>query len=404
MIPYRQSASMFGSEEIEVAKAVLDSGLLTMGKNVSLFEEAFAEWVGAKHAVMVNSGSSANLLAVDLMLRRTCGDVPWKVGDEVLVPALAWSTTVWPLVQLGLVPVFCDVDPDTLALSLASAETVIGPRTRGMFLIHVQGLVPDMESYRSFCEKYRLTLLEDSCETIGGHWREQHTGTFGLVGTFSAFFSHHICTIEGGIVVTSDDSLVDDLRSMRAHGWSRDRSDRAGWARAHPEIDDRFLFVMPGYNVRPTEIQGAIGRVQVRKLDLMMTLREDRARTIVGLVPPWLRVVGHDRLPLKRISHRSRRSRTHSWMSVMLMLEPGAPMDLTVLRERLQSSGVETRPIIAGNLTRHPAMSRIMYRQAKSLTCCDDVLSRGLMVGCHPYPVEGSVETLSSALISLGEI
>ena len=404
MIPYRQSASMFGPEEIKAAKAILDSGFLTMGENVALFETAFAEWVGAEYAMMVNSGSSANLLAVDVMLRRSRGVAPWRVGDEVLVPALAWSTTVWPLVQLGLVPVFCDVDPDTLALSLASAEAVIGPRTRGMFLIHVQGLVPDMGPYLNFCKEHKLDLLEDSCETIGGHWQEQHAGTFGLIGTFSAFFSHHICTIEGGIVVTSDDSLVDDLRSMRAHGWSRDRSDRMVWSRKHPEIDDRFLFVMPGYNVRPTEIQGAIGRVQLGKLDSMMNLREDFAKVISGLVPQWLRVVGQDRLvACSELSRRSRRSRTHSWMSMMFMLEPDAPIDLATLRGRLESSGVETRPIIAGNLTRHPAVARITNRQAASLTCCDDVLSRGLMIGCHPYPIDGSVETLLAALRSLSK-
>ena len=167
IVPYAQSASMFGPEEIEAAKAVLDSGYMTIGRHVAAFEEAFAAWVGAPYAVMVNSGSSANLLAVDAMLRRSRTEAPWRAGDEVLVPALAWPTTVWPLVQLGLVPVFCDVDPATLALSLESAETVLTERTRGVFLIHVQGLTPDMEPYVHFCARHGLTLLRTRARLSG---------------------------------------------------------------------------------------------------------------------------------------------------------------------------------------------------------------------------------------------
>src|SRR5262245_41247862 len=145
MTAYPLAANTLTAEEISAAKAVLDSGLLTMGHEVQRFENAFASWVGARHAVMVNSGSSANLLMVDLMLRRSSSTAPWQTGDEVLVPALAWPTTVWPLVQLGLTPVFVDVDPKTLAIDLDSARSVLSPRVKGMFLIHVLGQVQSEE-------------------------------------------------------------------------------------------------------------------------------------------------------------------------------------------------------------------------------------------------------------------
>lgn len=141
--PYRLAADTMGRDEIEAAKAALDSGQLTMGRRVRAFEEEFAEWVGVSHAVMVNSGSSANLLIVDSLLRATSVTRPLTSGDEVIVPGLAWPTTVWPLAQLGLVPVFVDVDPATLAIDLESARSVVGPRTRGMFVIHPLGRAID---------------------------------------------------------------------------------------------------------------------------------------------------------------------------------------------------------------------------------------------------------------------
>lgn len=394
---YAQSADMFGPEEVAAVKRVIDSGRYTMGEEVRSFEREFAEWVGAKHAVMVNSGSSANLLAVEVMLRRSRGEPTWRPGDEILVPALAWPTTVWPLVQLGLTPVFCDVDPGTLALSLESAASVMTTRVKGMALIHVQGLVPDMSSYVEFCARRGLTLIEDSCETIGGHSDGKHAGTFGVMGAFSSYFSHHICTIEGGMVVTADAELADDLRSARSHGGVRDRSDKHDWARLYPDIMPEFMFITPGYNVRPTDLQGAIGREQLKKLDGMLDRRERLAWRVAGGLPTWARLVGSER----RGGYGGRRGRANSWMSMMLMLDAAAPITARALRAHLAEQGVESRPIIAGNLTRHPGHGRYRSRQSASLRVCDEVFERGVMIGCHPCPVPGSLETLEAAIASL---
>lgn len=403
--PYRLAADTLGAEEISEAAAVLESGRVTMGERVRAFESEFAIWVGARHALMVNSGSSANLLMVDALLRRTHGPAPLVAGDEVLVPGLSWPTTVWPLVQLGLVPVWVDVDPETLGLDLDSAAEAVGSRTKAMFLIHPLGRALDMGMYRQFCLEHSLILLEDACESLGAHWGGQHVGTFGEAGSFSFYFSHHISTIEGGMVVTNDSGLHDDLLSLRSHGWVRDRSDRDRLVERFPTFDDRFLFVMPGYNVRPMEIQGAIGSIQLGRLDAMLDAREDLAGTVAGWLServPWLELIGADTLGDGRSA--ARRERTHSWMTLPLRLREGAPASRDAVMRHLEKSGVETRPLLAGNLARHPAAKGIVSRSARSLHHCDELLYRAFMIGCHPVLAPAALKTLERAIISLPEL
>jgi CDP-4-dehydro-6-deoxyglucose reductase, E1 len=399
---YRLAADTLGTDEIAAAKEVLDSGQLTMGRHVREFEAEFADWVGVNCAVMVNSGSSANLLIVDSLLRATSRPPRLATGDEVIVPGLAWPTTVWPLAQLGLVPVFADVDPATLAIDLDSARAVIGPRTRAMFLIHPLGRAIDLTPYAEFCESHGLDLIEDCCESLGAHWSGAHVGTGGLAASFSFYFSHHISTIEGGMIVTNDLRLADDLRGLRAHGWVRDRSDKDTWAAEHPAFDSRFLFATVGYNVRPTEIQGAIGLVQLRRLDEMLFARESLARAVHGWLKasaPWLDLLGAE--TLDEMTPADRRGRVNSWMTLPMRLRPDAPVDRDAVIRHLEESGVETRPIIAGNLARHPAMAQVVHRSAPAMRACDELLSNAFMIGCHPVLSAGSLTTLEQALAGL---
>jgi len=246
-------------------------------------------------------------------------------------------------------------------------------------------------------------LLEDACESLGAHVARRHLGTFGVAGSFSCYFSHHISTIEGGVIVTSDHALEDDLRSLRAHGGIRDRSDREAWAARHPEIDERFLFVLGGYNVRPTEIQAAIGTVQLRKLPHMLEQREALARDVRGWIArtaPWLHLIGAECLPAVG-EQRDRRDRGHSWMTLPFRLAPDAPISRDDLRRHLEDRGVETRPLIAGNLARHPAVRLFPTRSAPSLREADELLAHGLMIGCHPVLAPDSRDTLARALASL---
>lgn len=400
--PYRLAMDTFGTHEIAAAKEVLDSGQLTMHGRVLGFERAFAEWVGVEHAIMVNSGSSANLLMIDAMLRSTSNRPTLEPGDEVLVPGLAWPTTVWPIAQLGLVPVFADIDPITLGIDLASAEAMIGPRTRAMFIIHPLGRALDLRAYRAFCDENGLELLEDCCESLGAYSDGRHVGTAGRAGSFSFYFSHHISTIEGGMVVTNDQALADDLRGLRAHGWIRDRSDHESWTEANPNLDERFLFATVGYNLRPTEIQGAIGLVQLERLDDMLLARESLARTVrswLAVSAPWLRLIGGETLDSPPSPQRS--GRRHSWMTLPLQVSDEAPIGRGDLVTHLESRGVETRPVIAGNLARHPAMAQIQSRRAALMPVSDAMLTGSLMIGCHPIRSESSLSTLERAIAGL---
>lgn len=401
-VEYRLAADTLGAAEMEAAKRVLDSGQLTMGREVRAFEHEFAEWVGVDHAIMVNSGSSANLLIIDALVRSTRGRPSLLAGDEVIVPGLSWPTTVWPIAQLGLIPVFVDVDPTSLAIDLASAARVLSPRTRAMFLIHPLGRAADLDAYAAFCQAHDLTLIEDCCESLGAHWADEHVGTVGAAASFSFYFSHHISTIEGGMVVTNDAAVADDLRGLRAHGWVRDRSDRSQWEADYPQFDPRFLFASVGYNVRPTEIQASIGRVQLGRLDEMLHARESLASEVAGwlaMSAPWLELIGSDAFASTASSARI--GRIHSWMTLPLRVRADAPIDRDELVGYLESNGVETRPIIAGNLARHPATATVAHRQDDDMRVSDRLLRETLMIGCHAVPAPGSLSVLQTALAGL---
>ncbi len=404
-LKYPLASTTFGREEIEAAKAVLDSNQFTMGERVKTFENEFAEWTGAKHALMVNSGSSSNLLMVDVMIRRSKGGAPWKKGDEVLVPALAWPTTVWPLVQLGLVPVYVDVDPKTLAIDLESARSVLTPKTKGMFLIHVLGQCADMGAILGFCHENGIALLEDNCESLGANFDGTAAGTFGVTGSYSCFYSHHISTMEGGMITTNDSAIYEDLKSLRAHGWVRDRSDKAEWAAKYPDLDPRFMFIMPGYNVRPLEVSAAMGSVQLRKLDSMLASREKLAGDVAAWTKrtaPWMSLIGSEHLGSGTTANR--RSRRHSWMTFPFRVNEQAPVKVARVKEIFEANGVDTRPIIAGNLARHPANALAETRSAKSLKNCDVLLEHGFMIGCHPLVDAGGMKALESAFAALAKL
>jgi CDP-6-deoxy-D-xylo-4-hexulose-3-dehydrase len=334
---------------------------------------------------------------IDALLRSSNGRPALQAGDEVLVPALSWPTTVWPLLQLGLVPVFVDIDPVSLAIDVNSAASCVTGKTKAMFLIHVLGQTADMAAIMSFCERHKLILIEDVCESLGAFDRQRHTGTFGRMGSFSCYFSHHISTIEGGVIITGDEDLYNDLKSLRSHGWIRDRSDRDVWIKNNADIDPRFMFIMPGYNVRPTEINAAIGRVQLKKLDAMISAREALARAVHSMVEkyvPWMSLIGAHHL---KDAVATRAARRHSWMTLPFLLDPKAPANAERVKAAFEETGVETRPIIAGNLARHPASRAHKIRSAASLANSDNILENGFMIGCHPLKWENDLALLEDA-------
>ena len=255
--------SSYDNQEIISCMATLLSGQLTMGAKVRQFEENFARYCGAPYAVMVNSGSSANLLALSVLTNPLRG-VHLRAGDKVAVPAVCWSTSLWPVLQTGLVPVLVDVDPQTLNLSIPSLRAALRQHDlKAVLMVHVLGNSTELKALLEIASEHGLLLMEDTCESLGSRYQGKMLGTLGSFGTFSFYFSHHMTTIEGGMVLAESAEDYDLLKCLRAHGWSREQSNRATLESENRHIDPRFLFVNVGYNLRPMEIQAAFGLEQL---------------------------------------------------------------------------------------------------------------------------------------------
>ena len=383
----------FDEEEIQSAVAVLRSGRVTMGDRCREFESAFAAYLGVRNAVFVNSGSSANLLAffglANPLLPRDKGRRRMQPGDEVIVPAVTWSTTIWPIIQAGGVPVLVDSDPATLQMDLASVEAALSSRTVAICAVHVLGNAVPMQPLKALAARHGLWLIEDTCEALGVRHNGKAAGTFGAIGTYSFFFSHHITTIEGGMVATDDDGLAELFRCLRAHGWTRDLERRAEVEALYPDVDPRFLFVNLGFNVRPTEINAAFGLRQLARLERFNA----RRREIAAI---W------DAAFADLIHRECFRPMQFTPGTV------GAPFGYPVicqdrasrdrLRNRLEACGIETRPIICGNMARQPALRHFAHRIHSPLTGADRIMDCGLLWSSDPLMTDSDVAYVADAV------
>jgi len=378
------ASSGLRESDIELVNKVLRSGNLTMGSEVKNFEKLMCEYLKVKHFVMLNSGSSANLLMFESLLRPTKSKPKLHPGDGILVPAIAWPTTIWPVIQLGLMPIFVDVDSKTLALDLTKAQELID-NTRipvaGMFPIHPLGYAIPPSLLDEFTKKNDLILINDVCESLGSWSEGMHAGTSGIAGSFSFYFSHHITTMEGGGVATNDSEIADDLRSMRSHGWSRDRSDVSEWAAEVSNNDSKFLFVSTGYNVRPMEIQAVIGSSQIKEINSFVDRRRSIARKVVdSLADTELTVIGMESLL------QGGDELTNSWMLIPIYVTgENAASRKKLIVKALESKQIETRPVLTGNFLAQPAIQRITKYaiESKSFKVAQDITDNAFMVGAH---------------------
>ncbi len=363
----------FSAGEINAALECLLSTYVTMGPKVKKFEETFASTFGWTDGVMNNSGSSANLLAVAALANPATKD-GLKAGDEVIVPALSWSTTVWPIIQCGLIPVIVDIDPATFNIDPNEIEKAIGPRTRAVMIVPVYGNPCAMDAIVDICKRRHLILIEDCCEALGAYYDGKPVGKFGRVATFSFYFSHHLTTLEGGITVTDDFELAELMRILRAHGWVREVKDRNRWLKQYPEFDPRFLFVNVGYNLRPMELSGAMGLVQLPKLAKFVDTRRENSA--------WFRrelAQYGDFFDFQEEQPKGR----HSWFGFPIRVKSTAGVKVTELTGALNSRNVETRPIIAGNIARQPALKLFEHRVVGDMKHSNAVMDGAFSFGNH---------------------
>ncbi len=367
----------FDDREIIATVDALLTGRLTMAAQVRGFEERFAEYVGAKYAVMTNSGSSANLLALAAAsnpARRS----HLKPGDEVLIPAVCWSTSLWPIVQMGLKPVFVDTAPETLNLDLDDLRRKITRRTRALMAVHILGNAGPMAEILKIVKDRQLLLVEDTCESLGSRFKRRYLGTLGDFGCYSFYYSHHITTGEGGMVVCDTLEDLDLLKCLRAHGWSRELSNRARVEKANKDIDPRFLFVNLGYNLRPLEVQAAFGHCQLDRLASMNEIRNaNRERIIAALHahPQWsgqleFPAASKDVVPV--------------WFGFVALLRRTHVKHRARFLEYLDAHGVENRPVVSGNFTRQPAIKLLGLKfNPRDFPGAEDINQRGFFAGLH---------------------
>lgn len=383
---YPLANSAWDHEEYEAIQSVIQSGMFTMGQKVAEFEKAFADYVGSRYCVMVNSGSSANLVMIGAL--RYKSESPLLPGAEVIVPAVSWSTTYYPLYQYGLKLRFVDIDRDTLNFDLEKLEQAITPNTRAILAVNLLGNPNDFNKIKTIIGDRDIVLLEDNCESMGATFEGKQTGTFGLMGTYSSFFSHHISTMEGGMVVTDDEEIYHILLALRAHGWTRNlpKQNRITTDKSDDPFTEAFRFVLPGYNLRPLEMSGALGLAQLRKLPMIVRERRNNAERFLQIMKqfPYLRTQ-------KEIGESS-------WFGFSMIVEPDANVSREHLISALTAAKVDTRPIVAGNFAKNEVLKWFDYTIAGDLTNAERIDEAGFFIGNHHYPLDSEFQLLKCTL------
>jgi len=363
----------FGSDEVIESVESLLSTWVTMGKKVRSFESQFKDYVGQKGALMVNSGSSANLLALSALSSPNF-DNRIKPGDEVICPAVTWPTSVYPILNVGAKPVLVDVDLNTLNVSSETIEDAITPRTKAIMAVHLMGNPCQTDKIKQIADKREINLIEDCCEAHGAKIGNKSVGSFGICSTFSFFLSHHITTIEGGIVLTNNNAILDIATAQRAHGWIREMRNADEIAKEFPDVDKRFLFYETGFNLRPTEIQGAFGIHQIKKLDEFVKTRRNIAKE-------WNKSLNKFKDYL--ILPEEIDGTTHSYFAYPITVKENAPFSRKEITEFLESKLIETRPIAGGNLTEQPSAKLYDYRVNGDLSCSKTIMKNSFFIGIH---------------------
>ena len=378
------SYDSWNHEEQEAIYEVVKDGFFTMGKKVKKFEEEFSNYVDSKYSVMVNSGSSANLLMVASLFYTKDSKIKLKRGDEVIVPAVSWSTSYYPLYQYGLKIKFVDIDLETLNYDLEKLKSAVTEKTKVILAVNLLGNPNDFKEIKKIIENKDISIIEDNCESLGAEFQNQKTGTIGLLGTFSFFFSHHISTMEGGMVVTDNEELYHILLSLRAHGWTRNLpEDNLIAKKSKNSFDESFRFVLPGYNLRPLEMSGAIGSIQIKKFPNFLVQRKKNAENFLNKMKNY-----DDIITQKEIG-------SSSWFGFSIIIKPGSKRTRANLVNTLSDIGFECRPIVTGNFVKNTVVNYFNYEVNDSLKNANWIDENGLFIGNHHVDMKAALDSLT---------
>jgi len=389
MTKYSLASSTWDKNEFDAIQNVIDSDMFTMGKHVAQYESDFASFFGSKYALMVSSGSTANLLMIAALFFTKNSKYKLKRGDEIIVPVVSWSTTYFPLQQYGLKVKFVDIDRKTLNLDLDLLEASITDNTKAILSVNLLGNPNDYDRMNKIIGGRDIFILEDNCESMGATIGGKQAGTFGVMGTFSSFFSHHIATMEGGCVITDDEELYHILLCIRAHGWTRNlpKFNHVSGEKSDDSFEESFKFMLPGYNARPLEMSGALGIEQLKKLPKFIEIRRENAKLFQSLF--------HDH-PYVEIQQETGKS---SWFGFSLIIKESAPFTREELVKKLTENGVECRPIVTGNFLKNAQVLEYFdYEVVGEVKNAEYIDEFGLFVGNHQNNIEKEIVLLSELL------
>ena len=386
---YQLSPNSFSNKDVVEGIKVLLSKKITMGEITKKFQREFAKFIGSKYALMVNSGSSANLLATFAMINPMKKN-RLKTGDECLVPSLCWSTSLWPIVQAGLKPKFVDVDPETLNISLKDLEKKISKKTKALMLVHVLGNSTNMKKIKKLTNKYKIKVIEDTCESLGSKFNGKYLGSFGDFGTYSFYYSHQITAGEGGMIVCNDKNNYKIIHSLRAHGWDRGLNNNK----------NNFNFINSGFNLRPTEVSAAIGYNQFKKLNSFKRIRlENRKKIIFKLKKSkkWKNQFTFIE-PIKGLEP--------SWFGLPILINKKYLNKKRKFLSFLNKNLIETRPIISGNFLNQPSIKLYKLNSKKEFfKGAQEIDKRGFFIGIHVNRItEKQLKLLENKLLKIDEI
>jgi len=363
--PYRKS-------DINEALKVLKSRRLTIGPVTDKFQNSFTKKLGSNFSLMVNSGSSANLLALQCLIN------PYrkkrlKPGDEVLIPSLCWSTSLWPIIQSGLKPKFVDIDLDSLNINLNDLKKKISKKTKAILIVHVLGNCVDMTKLMQIVKKHNLILIEDTCESLGTKYKNKYLGTFGDFSSFSFYSSHQISSGEGGMICCKNSDDHEIIKSLRAHGWSRGLKNEKKIAAANKHLDSRFIFYNSGFNLRSTDIAASIGLNQFKDIDQFIKKRSINRDKILKIFKKKIKM-------MKYLSFIDANNHVKaSWFGIPILLSK--KINRNKFLKKIEKLGVETRPIISGNFLKQPSIKKYKLNKKSNFKNSDIVNNHGFFIG-----------------------
>ena len=381
---YELAYSTFDENEKKAMYDVIESDMFTMGKNVKAFEQEFAKFFGKKYAVMVNSGSSANLVGLASLFYKK--ENPLNRGDEVIVPCVSWATTYHPLQQYGLKLKFVDIDLQTLNYDIDELKKAVTTNTKMIVTVSVLGNPNYFDEIEKICEENNIILFDDNCESMGARYNGKYTGTSGLINTYSTFFSHHISTMEGGLILTDDFEIYSLCKSLRNHGWTRDQDENSPiFEKRDDDFFEAYRFILPGYNVRPGELQGAIGLQQIKKLPAMIKQRRKNAEYFQSKFKEDKRFIIQ-----KEVGESS-------WFSFTIIINPDGNIEREAVFKALKDAKIGYRIITGGNFLEHDAIKYFDYEVTKSDNA-SYAHNNGFFVGNAPKDMTVEIDLLEQAL------